>query len=66
MPKIYRAALDLAALLDASTAGELISELSRYGPQKLIEIGSPPFWVQIALSAPTSRSGSASATASAP
>jgi putative transposase len=38
MHKTYRAAPDLAPLLDGSTAGELIPELSRHGLQQLIEL----------------------------
>ncbi|WP_231605494.1 transposase [Synechococcus sp. CBW1006] len=38
MPKTHRAAVDLAPLLDGSTAGELIPELARYGLQQLIEL----------------------------
>jgi hypothetical protein len=38
MPKTHRAAVDLAPLLDGSTAGELIPELARHGLQQLIEL----------------------------
>jgi len=38
MPKPHRAAVDLAPLLDGSSAGELIPELARYGLQQLIEL----------------------------
>ena len=38
MPKNHRAAVDLAPLLDGSSAGELIPELARYGLQQLIEL----------------------------
>jgi len=38
MPKTHRAAVDLAPLLDGSSAGELIPELARYGLQGLIEL----------------------------
>ena len=38
MPKSHRAAVDLAPLLDGSSAGELIPELARYGLQQLIEL----------------------------
>ena len=37
MPKTYRAAVDLAPLLDGSSAGELIPELATRGLQQLIE-----------------------------
>ena len=51
MPKTYRAAVDLAPLLDGNTAGELIPELATRGLQQLIELGSLPFWVPTAMSA---------------
>jgi putative transposase len=38
MPKTDSGASALASLLDGSTAGELIPELSRYGLQQLIEL----------------------------
>ena len=38
MPKTHRAAVDLAPLLDGSSAGELIPELARHGLQQLIEL----------------------------
>jgi len=38
MPNYHRAAVDLAPLLDGSSAGELIPELARYGLQQLIEL----------------------------
>ena len=38
MPATHRAAPELASLLDGSSAGELIPELSRYGLQQLIEL----------------------------
>ena len=38
MPKTYRAAVDLAPLLDGSSAGELIPELATRGLQQLIEL----------------------------
>ena len=38
MPKTHRAEVDLAPLLDGSSAGELIPELSRYGLQQLVEL----------------------------
>jgi putative transposase len=38
MPKTYFAAVDLAPLLDGSSAGELIPELARRGLQQLIEL----------------------------
>jgi putative transposase len=38
MPKHHVAAPELAALLDGSSAGELIPELARYGLQQLIEL----------------------------
>jgi putative transposase len=38
MPKTYFAAPELAALLDGSSAGELIPELARHGLQQLIEL----------------------------
>jgi putative transposase len=38
MPRTHRAAVDLAPLLDGSSAGELIPELARYGLQQLIEL----------------------------
>jgi len=38
MPKNHCAAPELASLLDGSSAGELIPELSRYGLQQLIEL----------------------------
>jgi putative transposase len=38
MPKTHCAAPELASLLDGSSAGELIPELSRYGLQQLIEL----------------------------
>ena len=38
MPNTYRAAVDLAPLLDGSSAGELIPELATRGLQQLIEL----------------------------
>ena len=38
MPKHHAAVPELAALLDGSSAGELIPELARYGLQQLIEL----------------------------
>ena len=38
MPKTHCASPELASLLDGSSAGELIPELSRYGLQQLIEL----------------------------
>jgi transposase-like protein len=38
MPKTHRAAVDLAPLLDRSSAGELIPDLARHGLQQLIEL----------------------------
>jgi transposase-like protein len=38
MPKTHCAAPELASLLDASSAGELIPELARHGLQQLIEL----------------------------
>jgi transposase-like protein len=36
--KFHRAAVDLALLLDGSTAGELLTELARYAMQQLIKL----------------------------
>ena len=38
MPKTNCASSELACLLDGSTAGELFSELARYGLQQLIAL----------------------------
>ncbi|CAK6688909.1 hypothetical protein BBFGKLBO_00510 [Synechococcus sp. CBW1107] len=38
MPTSNRAAIELAPLLDGSSAGELIPELVRHGLQQLIEL----------------------------
>ena len=38
MPTSKRAAIELAPLLDGSSAGELIPELVRHGLQQLIEL----------------------------
>jgi hypothetical protein len=38
MPETHRAALDLPLLLDGTSAGELIPELSRQGLQQVIEL----------------------------
>ncbi len=72
MPNPQTAAVDLSSRLDGGSAGELIPELARRGPQKLIQLEIAAFlaadWHVDAVDrrpdAP--RSGSATATATGP
>jgi hypothetical protein len=62
--KFHRAAVVLVLLLDGSTAGELLTELSRYAMQQLIKLEVAVVFGTDAMSAP--RSGLAIATATGP